>query len=275
MSNNSSEDTKDFYTIERGKSSNTTSTRNVLFATGVEKSSSLYMIDGQLPTTLINSNSITTTSQFIKQSLSPLIQQNITNSLNDSNTNTITNQHKTKLNSVSLSSGDYQFSSNTFITNSNKTKPFDVSYTSNEKTSSPSRSLINNHTNTLPSYVGRSNNVQFQFESNCLLQNKQKNVASPEKTLFFNTLNSISSSNASVTTLSQTSLSVSTSVSNTIFSKPTNSLSNTTVSAVANEFEQLIARNASNSNSVKYSSTNPFLNNFNSTDSEIKATDGQ
>lgn len=334
MSNTSCEDARDFYTIERGKSNNNASTKNVLFATGVEKSSSLYMLNEQLPTTLSNPNPITTTStsQLIKQSLSPLvhrnIQQNTPKSTNDSNV--ITNQHRTKPNSVSIPLDNYQFSSNTFITNSNKSNSsknnfslstsIDVSNTLIENTSSPSRSL-NNHTNTLPSHVGRSN---YQFESNCLLKNKPKTVTSPGKTTFFNALNSISSSNASATSISQTLLGVSSSVStspnfsNTSFSsnhiystlpKTTNSISNTNttsniygnVSAVANEFEQLIARNATGNNSVnssisnvsnnhgnyntlgsyrvQYSSTNPFLNNFNFTDlnvsSENRMSEGQ
>lgn len=313
--------------VERCKHSNGISTKTVLFSASVNKSPSSFILNEQIPTNINLSNSITSTSstsQLIKQTLSPLVHhrnipQNTSNLLNDSK-GTV-NQFNTKQNTVSSSLGNYHFSSNTFITNNNNSNSktnfslasVDDTNTSIEKTSSPSR-VLSNHTNTLPSNLGRSNNIQYQFESNYLLKNNTKSVASPGNSIFFNTLTSIPSSNVSSSQTSINAATTSSNVSNNSFSsnntystlpKTTNSLntSNVTssiygnVSAVANEFEQLIARNTCGNNSinsisnpsvynhgsyntlgsyrVQYSSTNPFLNNFNSNSSDFNVSTEQ
>lgn len=301
----------------RGKNSNVTSSKNVLFATEAEKSPSSFSSNEQLLANFIHLNSMvpTPTSTLIKKTLSPLVhqrnsQQNPSNLSNES-TNT-ENQPKMKSSTGSSTLENYHLSSNSFVIGNNNDDSrgnFSISATigtSNtpiKKSLSPSRSL-SNHTNTLPSQIARSNNIQHQFESNYLIKSKSKNNASPGNT-FFNVLSSISASNATVTLSNQTStsmaISASTSapISNISFSsnniyetlpKTTNSNSSSTVygnvSAVANEFEQLIARNACSNNlsntstnnhtnyhtlgsyRIQYSSTNPFLNNFNSNSSE-------
>lgn len=305
----------------RGKNSNVTSSKNVLFATEAEKSPSTFSTNEQLLANFIHLNSVvptstsTSTSTLIKKTLSPLVhqrnsQQNASNLSNES-TNT-ENQLKMKYSTGSSTLDNYHASSNSFVIGNNDddsrgncliSTMIDTLNTPIKNPLSPSRSL-SNHTNTLPSQVVRSNNIQHQFESNYLLKSKSKNNASPGNT-FFNVLSSIPTSNASVTLSSQTStntaISASTSVaisnisfsSNNIYGtlpKTTNSNSSSTVygnvSAVANEFEQLIARNACSNNlsntstnnhtnyhtlgsyRIQYSSTNPFLNNFNSNSSE-------
>lgn len=340
-SNIMSEDVMESFLLERSKNSNGIGVKNVLFAAGVEKSpSSSYLSSDQLSGSLSH-NSITpttSTSQLIKQTLSPLVHhrpmQALSNSLADAKS--AASPLKLKPNSVSSignvsSMGNYQLSSNTYIMTNNtgnggKSSNFTLSSTSidpsnapiHQKPSSPSRSISSHtNTNTLPSHVGRSNNIQYQFESNYSIKNKPKNFTSPGNTTFFNALSSISASNA-VTTASQTSTGVtnlastSSIISNSsniygTLPKSANSLANSNagvgiygnVSAVANEFEQLIARNATGNNGigsmstttsnshgnyntlgsyrVQYSSTNPFLNHFNSSDtntsSDYKMTD--
>lgn len=338
-SNNFSEDAKESYTLDRVKT-NGIGVKNVLFAPGVERSSSSYLLNNESlllssssSSNLNHSNSITpitSTSQLIKQTLSPLVhhrptQQTTTNALSDSKG--ASSSHKMKSSSVSMSFGSYQLStssspsSNTFSmgnsTGNGSKNNFPLSATidntsivsPSQRTSSPSRSLSSHtNTNTLPSHVGRSNNIQYHFESNYSHKNKPKNFTSPENTTFFNALSSITSS-SNVTSANQTStgtniissaansnISISSSIYGTLpkSAAVTNSLgaSNNSsgviygnVSAVANEFEQLIARNANSNNSiggmvsnsssnshgnyntlgsyrVQYSSTNPFLNHF-------------
>lgn len=333
--------TKDSYTLDRGKASNGIGVKSVLFAPGVEKSSSSYLLNeqNQHANNMSHSNSITpssSTSQLIKQTLSPLVHhrhnnQQTSNSVSDAKN--AASPLKMKPNNVSPFIANYQLTSNNFIMtnsngNSNNKNNFSCDNGSAnlpiQKTPSTARSLSSHtNTNTLPSHVGRSNN-QYQFESNYLLKNKPKNFTSPENTTFFNALSSISSSasassNASVTIANQTSntsimaasasssaaghLQNSTMATNNIYGtlpKSINSLANANssgaiygnVSAVASEFEQLIARNASGANAiggnntnaaaaaaivtnnygnyntlgsyrVQYSATNPFLNHFN------------
>lgn len=230
------------------------------------------------------------------------------------------------VNSVSslVSVGNYQLSSNNFSMNSNSNrKPINnpMSSSMNDtstalihkssittKSSSPPK-LIGMHTNTLPSNVGRSNNIQYQSESNYSLKQKQNKpfTTSPANNSPFNAFNSISSS-ATTSIANSTSNQTITNAINSIGGSSktllnshsknlnsydnhdmTNSLltkssnSNTTggihVSAVASEFEQIIARNAGNASNfgsgnyntigsyrVQYSSTNPFLPSFNDTD---------
>lgn len=264
-----------------------------------------------------HTNSITpttSTSQLIKQTLSPLVHhrpiQPTTNSISNSKSGTLS-PLKMKPNSVSSSSfGSYHQISNAVSTmcnnGSNGSKNnFSLSASIDssashvapgQRTSSPSRSLSSNtNSNTLPSqHVGR-----YQFESNYSLKNaKSKNYASPGNATFYNALNSISVSSTSssppnataVTMLNQTSTGV------TLSSSPLSNSSSShiygtlpkssVVSAVASEFEQIIARNASSNNHssiggmasnnhgnyntlgsyrVQYSSTNPFLNHFSET----------
>lgn len=323
-SNNPCEDTKDLYMVDRGKHSNEISTKNVIFAASVDKSPSSFTLNEQTLTNLTHSNSITSTSsasQLNKQTLSPIvhhrnIQQNTSNLFNDSKG--AINQLNMKPNSVSSSLSNYhhQILSNTFITSNNNPNNSKISLASvdststpTEKTSSPSR-MLSNHTNTLPSNLGRGNNIQYQFESNYLLKSNPKSVASPGNAIFFNVVTSISSTNASTSQTSTNATITSSNVPNSSYSgnniystlpKLTNpiikNVSNVTgniygnVSAVANEFEQLIARNTSSNNigasnvsvnnhgsyntlgsyRVQYSSTNPFLNNFNSNSSDLSS----
>lgn len=339
-SNNLIEDAKESYTLDRGKASNGISAKNVVFAPAVERSISSYLLNDALSTNVTHKNSMTpssSTSQLIKQTLSPLVhyrptqqQQSTTNALSDAKG--APSPHKMKPNSVSSSLGNYQLTSTNTFTMTNNTgnggsKPSNFSlsssidnHTSNvtpnsQRTSSPSRSLSSHtNTNTLPSHVGRSNNNQYQFESNYSLKNKPKTFTSPGNSTFFNALSSISSSpssNASsVTMANQTStgaiissssatanISNSSNIYGTLPKSVANSFgaSNDTgriygnVSAVASEFEQLIARNANSGNNgiggmasgtssnshgnyntlgsyrVQYSSTNPFLNHFTET----------
>lgn len=175
-----------------------------------------------------------------------------------------------------------------------------------QRTSSPSRSLnsntnsnTNTNTNALPSqHVGR-----YQFESNYSLKNaKPKTYASPDNATFYNALNSISvSSSPSSNVSAMTMINQTSTTGMPLSSSSSASMSNAThiygtlpkssvVSAVASEFEQLIARNASGNNHgssvgggmsasnvvsnnhgnyntlgsyrVQYSATNPFLNHF-------------
>lgn len=300
-SNNFSEDAKESYTLDRVKT-NGIGVKNVLFAPGVEKSSS--------SSNLNHSNSmtpITSTSQLIKQTLSPLvhhrpIQQTTTNVLSDSKS--ASSPLKMKPNSVSMSYGSYQLStsssSNTFSMGNNtgngSKSNFSLSAqvndsTSNvspsQRTSSPSRSLSSHtNTNTLPSHVGRSNNIQYQFESNYSLKNKPKNFTSPGNTTFFNALSSITSSSSNVTSANQTSTgtNIISSIGNSNISNSSNiygtlpksaatsnsfggsaannssGMSYGSVSAVANEFEQLIARNANSNNSIGGMTSNSSTN---------------
>lgn len=336
-SNNLWDSSKESYTLDRttAKTSNGIGVKNVLFAPSVEKSSSSYLLNDQQHTTNLNhSNSITpssSTSQLIKQTLSPLVHQrhNQPTSNSVSDTKNAASPLKMKPNNVSPFVGNYQLSNTFIMTNNNgngnkNNYPLSTSMDNGsnnipiQKASSTSRSLSSHtNTNTLPSHVGRSNN-QYQFESNYLLKNKPKNFTSPENTSFFNALSSISSSNASVTIANQHTstasiMAASTSAagisnnsapSNNIYGtlpKSINAQANSNaagaiygnVSAVANEFEQLIARNASgnstignNTNAtsnnygnyntlgsyrVQYSATNPFLNHFNPSSNDTNA----
>lgn len=251
---------------------------------------------------------ISSTSQLIKQTLSPIVHHRSIQSQQQQATNPIGSRNN---NLFSLTSNDTTSNASTM----NKTL----------SSSSPSRSL-STHTNTLPASIGRSNNIHYQTESNNYsLKPKTKNFTSPRisqlnteisdfdtdynkinsvtrNNSFFNALNSISSSNTAITTMntnqiSSTGMTIVTSANITNNSIACNNIygtlpkisnplsgSNATaagiygnVSAVANEFEQLIARNAvtcnntsggSNYNTlgsyrVQYSSTNPFLPSFN------------
>lgn len=314
-SNNPSSDSKESYTLDRGKCSSN-SVKNVLFAPGVEKSSSAYMMHEQLSSNFNHlSNSIiptTSTSQMIKQTLSPLVHHR---PLPPTSTTSLSNS-KNGTNYVSSSFASYNGTSggvSSTITNGSKNN-FSLSSLSNDnasthiipsqRTSSPSRSLSSNtnsisnsnpNTNTIPSHVGR-----YQFESNYSLKNaKPKNYTSPGNATFYNALVSSSSppnatTATAVTMINQTSTTgvplpssnIPNSNSHIYGTLPKSSV----VSAVASEFEQLIARNASGTNHsiggaiasnaatnnhgnyntlgsyrVQYSSTNPFLNHFSET----------
>lgn len=275
-SNNLDGNIKESYGVERGKNSNNISTKNVGFSTNVEKSLCSYMTNDQQPA---NSNSIPisiSTSEFLKQKMSPLAhhrktQENASNQLND--TKNTANQNKTKPNSSSTLENLY-LSSNMFAasnSNDQDNKGHFILSTKVEsdlivqKTLSPSRSL-SNHQSSSPSLISRSNNIQYHFEPKYLPKNNANNFTSPSNTVF-NTINSILPSNPPVTLPSQTSTNITipetitTSISNSNFStkniygtlsKTTNSIGNIcgNVSAVTNEFEQLIARNACSNNSV-------------------------
>lgn len=285
-------------TLERNKTTN--GAKSVLFATEnntfSSPSSSSYSISEQLKVSrnhLNNSTgSTTSTSQLIKQTLSPLslhrnIQQstvtgtNVTNSTIDMKLNHRTNYQ------FPLSSSSQLNSSGKISTNSKSNHTDDI------KLSSPSKSSLgNNYTNTLPSNLAR--NMLYQSESN--YSNK-------------NQLASITSSGNSISNTSSTMI-----TNNTIYgtlpkSLNTHGTGNSTngetgtgtafgsVSAVANEFEQIIARNATNqsysfnthathnsigtgnyntlgSYRVQYSATNPFLQHLEPQTSESGTSNG-
>lgn len=311
------------------------------------------MLNEQLSSSNFNhhatNNSITpttSTSQLIKQTLSPLVHHRpippaTSNSTSHSNSKSdALSPLKMKPNSISSSSfGSYHQISNavsmynnggggssssngnngsaTIHSNGSKHN-FSLSTSienalPSQRTSSPSRSLSSNtnsntNTNTLPSqHVGR-----YQFESNYSLKNaKSKNYTSPGNATFYNALNSISvssttsSSSPPSNAMAMAMINQTSTTGVTLSSSPSTNISNNThiygtlpkssvVSAVASEFEQLIARNASGSNHsgitggsgmsasnivsnnhgnyntlgsyrVQYSSTNPFLNHFGET----------
>lgn len=345
-------DNKDSFTLDRCKTSNGIGPRSVIFAPDVEKSPSSYSISEQLRLNSNYSNAITSssvaasTSQLIKQTLSPLTQHRTiqsTTTANSIDSNSTVSPLKMKPSNHSSPVSNYQIKSNSYLmsnngggngassninTNNNhnsngngsKTNISSLTNDTNAsiyKSSSPSRSL-SNHTNTLPSSIVRSNNILYQSESGYSLKTQPKtNFASPGNNGFSNAFNSLTSANSALlssssstalaaATQTQSGTASTTSVSITNSSFPSNSIYGTlpktsspfngpsvtsgiygNVSAVANEFEQLIARNAnnsSNSNSsngavsssigagnyntlgsyrVQYSSTNPFLPSFN------------
>lgn len=278
---------------------------------------------------------------MIKQTLSPLAQHRsilgtTSHQQQQPLTNSLTNSvgHKTN-HSLFATAADHNTSS------ASLTKPI----------SSPSRSL-STHTNTLPTNIGRTNNIHYQSESNNYsLKPKPKTFTSPRvnqtisaeliehepedilakinsvtrNNSFFHALNSMSSTSTTATTSATNaftnhlaggggggaSLASAANITNSSYAvngiygtlpKSTNAFSGGdrvatatigssvfgNVSAVANEFEQLIARNAAaavssatsatatnaafaagpnyntlGSYRVQYSSTNPFLQNFN------------
>lgn len=230
------------------------------------------------------------TSQLIKQTLSPLAQHRSLQSSSHSTlaeTNTVTTSPSMKNfsgNNNHSSVSAYQFSSSSHTagtTNSaaigktNQSSSIDSNSSAHK--SSPSRS-ISNHSSTLPSSIAR--NVLYQSESSYSVKNQQINYTSPGTTSVTST-SSVSQANNIYGTLPKSS--------SPFASNVTGVYGN--VSAVANEFEQIIARNAASagaSNSagagnyntlgsyrVQYSSTNPFLPSFNphSIESNPIATD--
>lgn len=149
--------------------------------------------------------------------------------------------------------------------------------------------LSDTHTNTLPSNIGRDSN-QYKIDSNYIVQTKPNSIGkSSGKDSLLNTF-SIGSTAINSTTSNQTWTNSQFKefdkyddhdVTNSLNSKSSNSNANIygSVSAVANEFEKIIARgtgnktftnlsqgsnnyNTMNSYRIQYSSTNPFLPNF-------------
>lgn len=290
------------YLVERFENINNISTKNVEFVNEPINTMSSYTTNEQRSTILSHQNSIasnSSTSKLIKRTLSPLIhnqnneKQSIPNMFNDMKN--ITNQPKVKPNCGPSMENYYLPSNHAFVNDNNNldgnkgyliSVSTDTSNTSIYKIVSPPKPL-SYHINPIPPPVARVNN---QFDSNFLLKTNPKKFASPEINVF-NNLNSIStsvnsSSQASTVMTSPSPLntiadsSYSTNIIYSTLPKSTNSI----VTAVANEFEQMIARNACSNNSgmsntstniignhstlssyrVQYSSTNPFLNNFNS-----------
>lgn len=302
------ENHKSTFSYERAnKTSN--GPKSVIFAPDVGiaplSSSSSYSISEQLK---INSSaglnpSTTSTSQLIKQTLSPLTQHrnmqpkplspntssaDLTNSSSSSSPLKIQQNHTSAL-------GSYQFSSSSLnTTNTSSSKPPPAS---SIHKSSPSRTLGNNHTSTLPSSIAR--NMLYQSESSYSIKNQQpNNFTSPGNGIGGTGVGNVSSqANNIYGTLPKSSSPFS--GNGGIVNSGTNSISAAgtaaiygNVSAVANEFEQIIARNASNVNAtaihsnsigagnyntlgsyrVQYSSTNPFLPSFNPHSTEMNAS---
>lgn len=238
----------------------------------------------------------TSTSQLIKQTLSPLTQhRNMQQKQSSPNTSSadltnsplkIQTNHTPALNSYQFSSSSsskppphhHHHHQTSSLSDNNTT-------TSSIHKSSPSRTLGTNHTSTLPSSIAR--NMLYQSESSYSLKNQpQNNFTSPG--------NGIGGGNVPQTnniygTLPKTSSPFSGNGVGTSASGTAAIYGN--VSAVASEFEQIIARNASNSSAaahsnpigagnyntlgsyrVQYSSTNPFLPSFNPQSTEMNAT---
>lgn len=252
---------RDCNTIERSKFGNALTARNVLFASDVGSSSS-YSLSDQLKSPN-PSNNAASTSQLIKQALSPLAQhRNISQSNLDSIVTT-----KNQTNNSSL--GSYQFPSSNNIHLKNLSTNLNENQSSLRLASSPSRSISN--TNTLPSSVAR--NMLYQSDSNYSLKNQQINFTSPSN----GGLHSHTNTNIYGTLPKSTSPFTGGNNASALYG-------NTTSSIGGNEFDKLIAKyqnmssgsnNVSNSNStggnyntlgsyrVQYSSTNPFLPSFN------------
>lgn len=298
--------------------------KSVIFASDVGiapslSSSSSYSLSDQLK---INSNvglnpSTTSTSQLIKQTLSPLTQhrnmQPKPSSPNTSSAVELTNSNSSplKIHSNHTSAlAAYQFSPsslNTTNTSSSKPPPHHhhhhqsslndnnattatAATTSSIHKSSPSRilGLGSNHTSTLPSSIARN---MYQSESSYPLKNQPpNNFASPGNGIGVGVSANATQANSIYGTLPKSSGPFSgNGGANSIGSTTTAIYGN--VSAVANEFEQIIARNSSSagaasahSNSigagnyntlgsyrVQYSSTNPFLPSFNPHSTEMNA----
>lgn len=175
-------DAKETNTIERNKTGNGPTSRCVLFASDVGSTSS-YSINelnfksiganatsgsGTATPTSNASSTAQTTSQLIKQTLSPLTQHRNLSQQSTSEINSIgsaltnaTGNNKNQLNNGSSSLGQYQFPSSS-LNISNKTT----------SSVAPSRTISHN-TNTLPSNVAR--NMLYQSDSSYSL----KNYASP------------------------------------------------------------------------------------------------
>lgn len=238
-------DKKESNSFENSKN-NGFGSRSVLFAPNVSSSSSSYSINEHLKLNNNNNNSslngnlssTPTTSQLIKQTLSPLSQhrniplsspssQSSTTSLNYLDSTFSTSSLKNQLSTASL--GTYQFPSSTLLlSNENKSDNSSVSL-------SPSKSIPNhsstNNTNTLPSNLAR--NMLYQSESSYSLKNQEINFTSPGSTLNWN-----SQTSNIYGTLPKSSSPFSSIGSSSI---ATNLPGN--VQSVKNEFEQLIARN--------------------------------
>lgn len=273
---NGTKDARDCNTIERSKFSNNFGSRSVLFAPDFGSSSSSYSLSehmktntngsplssrsGPLTNRTANQPSLieepsnnTSTSQLIKQTLSPLAQhRNISQSNLDTNFTT-----KNQTNNSSL--GTYQFPSSS-LNIKNVSSTLNENHSPLRKSSSPSRSISN--TNTLPSSVAR--NMLYQSDSSYSLKNQQTNFTSPG--------NGGPQTNNIYGTLPKNSTSP--------FGTTASSLYGNVASATGNEFDKLIARhqnmssgtttnnstgnyNTLGSYRVQYSSTNPFLPSFN------------
>lgn len=216
--------------------------RSVLFAPNVSGSSSSYSISEHLKlnnNSNLNGNtsSIPTTSQLIKQTLSPLSQHRNISSLSPSSQSTATLNYLDSSFSSSLlknqsstaSLGTYQFpSSSLSLSKDNKSDNASMS-------TSPSKSIINsnntNNTNTLPSSLVR--NMLYQSESSYSLKNQEINFTSPGNTLNWN-----SQTSNIYGTLPKSSSPFSSIGSSSVATNLTGN-----VQSVKNEFEQLIARN--------------------------------
>lgn len=151
--------------------------------------------------------------------------------------------------------------------------------------SSPLSRLSDTHTNTLPSNIGRDS-VQYKSDSNYIVQTNPKSIGKISgKDSLLNTFSVGTTINSTASNQIWTNSHLKEfdkyddhDVTN---SKSSNSNANNygSVSAVANEFEKIIARgtgnttfsnlsqgtsnyNTMNSYRIQYSSTNPFLPNF-------------
>lgn len=150
--------------------------------------------------------------------------------------------------------------------------------------SSPLSRLSDTHINTLPSNIGRDS-IQYKSDSNYIVQTKPKSIGNgsgKDSLLNATTINSTTSNQIWTNShLKEFDKYDDHDVTNSLNSKSTNSNVGNygSVSAVANEFEKIIARGTGNttfsnlsqgpsnystmnSYRIQYSSTNPFLPNF-------------
>lgn len=265
------------HSFESNRNGNGFGSRSVLFAPDVSNSSSSYSISEQLKVNQnhIGNPSATPTSQLIKQTLSPLTHhRNIQSACNPLDTNGLTSLKNQTNNGSTL--GTYQFPSSSLTLNSSKTNQSTLvnENSSSIHKSSPSRTL-SNHTNTLPSSIAR--NMLYQSESSYSLKNQPNSFASPGNSI--TSASVVPQTNNIYGTLPKTSSPFSGNSTANVYGN---------VSAVANEFEQLIARNATGTGQlnttgagnyntlgsyrVQYSSTNPFLPSFNPHSAESNST---
>lgn len=301
----SAKEGRDWYTLDRNRSGNTiTSARSVLFASDATSSLSSYSLSDKAKSPSLSHSP--STSQLIKQTLSPLAQhRNISQSNLNSSSLSLSSSSaigaaaaaaSTKNQTNSFAS--YQFpSSNLNLKNHSSTLKENHSPLPIRKTSSPSRSLSN--TSTLPSSVAR--NILYQSDSNYSVKNQQ---ATTNFTSSGNNGMGISGGNG-IGAVGNTIVSSPSPLNNIYGTLPKNLTTayisgaisgngiatsslygNTTTSAVTsggNEFDKLIARysgtggtnnigagnyNTIGSYKVQYSSTNPFLPSFNPNSNE-------
>lgn len=288
-------------TLDRTKTSN--GTRSVLFAADLKSSSrspSSQSIVDQLKSSQSNhytntsmSNS-TSTSQLIKQTLSPLSQYRNTSQHSSSDSNDANGKQNN-----GRTSYQFQLSGGTNRSKIRANHNDEITTVRSDKLSSPSRSKLSDSlTSTLASSVAR--NLSYQPESNYSMKSQSNSVTSSSSVgTAYTKNNSIYATLPKTMPNSFAGIDGIDGILNSIayaanpenggaLNHHTNGTVFGSVSAVKNEFEQIIARNANNQSNfnhatssvtahnsigagnyntigsyrVQYASTNPFLQSF-------------